>query len=434
MSEDVLACRVHTFKRLTSLPDVRQAANRHRRLRINAKDQAYLHLLHEGLHRDRCGSSLAGSVDANTVIPQTDLDNWGPGGSWHVHVQLPQGATEPGFTTRPFKVLPKVREPETFLQKHGVGAVNMKGCKGNDTSWGQDACSISRLSSGWEVFCVMDGHGIDGHWPAHHATRTLPYVLQNNPGCVQMLKQGKVDAAMHHAFDKVQANLVHESLAKDIELQVAGCTALCMMSHLNQNSIWVAISGDTRAVYLEVGTGVVAQTLDHKPGVPAERERLERLGCEVVRTEHEDGFVEERVNILGTEYPGLCMSRSLGDLAVKEKGVTHEPVVVEWQLHPDRQAYILAASDGVWEFMKTEEVGQFVLAALASGSSVADVCELVLQKARKSWDENEEDYCDDVTVLLVPVRRSRLAAPRQDGGCCMGLRQLFGRAGGEKPS
>ena len=49
------------------------------------------------------------------------------------------------------------------------------------------------------------------------------------------------------------------------------------------------------------------------------------------------GFVEERLFIKDEEFPGLCMTRSLGDLCVKQHGITAEPEIVTWDVksYPD---------------------------------------------------------------------------------------------------
>lgn len=52
-------------------------------------------------------------------------------------------------------------------------------------------------------------------------------------------------------------------------------------------------------------------TMDHKPDHPAERSRIEQAGGRVVF----DGFYNYRVYARSGKYPGLNMSRALGDLA-----------------------------------------------------------------------------------------------------------------------
>jgi serine/threonine protein phosphatase PrpC len=48
--------------------------------------------------------------------------------------------------------------------------------------------------------------------------------------------------------------------------------------------------------------------------------------------------------------PGLAMSRSFGDHAAAEVGVTAEAEILEMNLN-ESDKFIILASDGVWEFL-----------------------------------------------------------------------------------
>ena len=51
------------------------------------------------------------------------------------------------------------------------------------------------------------------------------------------------------------------------------------------------------------------------------------------------------------------MTRSLGDLCVKQHGITAEPEIETWDVKElPKESYILLASDGVWDFMPCDEV------------------------------------------------------------------------------
>lgn len=56
-------------------------------------------------------------------------------------------------------------------------------------------------------------------------------------------------------------------------------------------------------------------TIDHKPDLPEERHYIERNGGRVAF----DGFANHRVYVKNGTYPGLNMSRALGDIL----GSTH---------------------------------------------------------------------------------------------------------------
>ena len=187
-------------------------------------------------------------------------------------------------------MLPRGANGAGLLKNFGIAAMNTKGKKGQgDRSVGQDSCSISVLPSGWSVYCLFDGHGDAGHWPALRASRTLPYFLQASTSCSTMLKQGKVTAALFHAFEKVQMDLVRQSVQEDFSLQVCGCTAVCVLQHPDYDSVWVANLGDSKAVLIAQGKGVVKETVEHKPSSPTELKRVESQGMELQTTVHDDG-------------------------------------------------------------------------------------------------------------------------------------------------
>jgi len=147
----------------------------------------------------------------------------------------------------------------------------------------------------------------------------------------------------------------------------------------------------------------VAYTQDHKPSLAAERARVEANGGEVITTIADDGFVECRVDIKGTGYPGLSMTRCFGDLSVKPCGVISKPEVVQWPWPEEPGAAVFAASDGVWEFLETKEVADMILGALASGASREEALKRVLLASRRRWSESEGDYCDDITMVLATL-------------------------------
>ncbi|KAF4724832.1 hypothetical protein FOZ62_027998, partial [Perkinsus olseni] len=97
-------------------------------------------------------------------------------------------------------------------------------------------------------------------------------------------------------------------------------------------------------------------------------------------------------------------ARSLGDHCVKTHGVTCDPEVHRHTL-PDRKTkpLIIMASDGVWEFLSSE----WVMKALSRkvGTEGASRCIQKLSKeARKRWKEEEGDYCDDITSVIIQFK------------------------------
>ncbi len=91
---------------------------------------------------------------------------------------------------------------------------------------------------------------------------------------------------------------------------------------------------------------------------------------------------------------GLAMSRSLGDYAVKQVGVIPVPENSEFYIEPNNKFMILA-SDGVWEFISSQEAVDIVNANLQMGAHFA--CQELIQTAAIRWRDEEGDYRDDVS-------------------------------------
>jgi serine/threonine protein phosphatase PrpC len=89
----------------------------------------------------------------------------------------------------------------------------------------------------------------------------------------------------------------------------------------------------------------------------------------------------------------------VGDYAVKAVGVIPEPEVKEFTLEPSDKFMILA-SDGVWEFISSQEAVEIVNGAISNGAGAA--CQTLIETAAARWQEEEGDYRDDVRTNTLP--------------------------------
>jgi serine/threonine protein phosphatase PrpC len=64
------------------------------------------------------------------------------------------------------------------------------------------------------------------------------------------------------------------------------------------------------------------------------------------------------------------MSRSFGDRVAASVGVIAEPEIMEYKFQEDDK-FIIVASDGVWEFIESQEViNFFIYSALISSKNI----------------------------------------------------------------
>jgi serine/threonine protein phosphatase PrpC len=97
---------------------------------------------------------------------------------------------------------------------------------------------------------------------------------------------------------------------------------------------------------------------------------------------------------------GLPMSRSIGDYKTHEKGVTSAPQVTDYLLVPGDEAIVLA-TDGVFEYLSNEEVGDIVRKHLGD-KNVEKAANEIVAKADERW-RREGAGCaqDDNTCIVV---------------------------------
>ena len=94
-------------------------------------------------------------------------------------------------------------------------------------------------------------------------------------------------------------------------------------------------------------------SVDHKPNLDLEKERILKMNGEIrqIYNKHTNrGIGVERVWLKKHDFPGLAMSRSLGDKLAHTVGVIPEPDLKTVHLDRDMNDYlVLLASDGVWD-------------------------------------------------------------------------------------
>ena len=104
----------------------------------------------------------------------------------------------------------------------------------------------------------------------------------------------------------------------------------------------------------------VAKGLEPEPKItdlPEEKKRIYKMGGVVDQMVDMNGMKAgpPRVWGRGKTFPGLAMSRSLGDFKGKEYGIISLPEIIEYTLD-ENSKYMVISSDGVWEFLSNENV------------------------------------------------------------------------------
>ncbi len=274
------------------------------------------------------------------------------------------------------------------LRKRGIAYVCKKG---NKPAPNQDDVFVL-VDGDTTILGVFDGHGRYGHHCSNLAQQLLVRFLLTHPHYMNNL-----ELALKESFKRVDEALRGLALRQgQFSVFLSGTTATVLV-HRGQD-LCIAHVGDSRAVLAQYdgSNKVVAEPLteDHKPSVLAERKRIEGLAGEVRTQEPES---PSRIFVRGENFPGLAMTRALGDDIAKCVGVICEPEIKSMKLGMN-ELFVTMCSDGVWEFMSNDKVVETI--NRHGRERLEEAAYTVAETAYNEWLEHEDCTTDDITCMI----------------------------------
>ena len=279
----------------------------------------------------------------------------------------------------------------------------------------QDTALISLNVGGLEgfnLFGVLDGHGQHGHF----VSRFLKdYFINRTSNLVEILKTTKSISTTEELYNILKIsnysfltklyNMADLELTKQnvFDYKLSGTT--CNIVFQFNNHLVCLSVGDSRGILVfdhgnNTNQGIFPLSTDQKPDLPIEYQRIQSCGgyVEILLDAYGNKTGPARVFKAGTQYPGLAMSRSLGDLMGKECGVISTPQIVEYEINTNTK-FMVICSDGVWEFMQNEQVRDLGNVFYAQ-NKITDFCLQLVNMAMNLWSQYEV-IRDDITVVSV---------------------------------
>ena len=215
-----------------------------------------------------------------------------------------------------------------------------------------------------QFFAVYDGHGGD------KVSSLLKKKLHKK--FADQLYKGKSEKK---AFEKALSRIEQEAL----ENYSDGSTVVAAYLDYPTKMVHFINVGDSR---LLVQNGPATE--DQKPDNPQEKKRIEDAGGKV------EFYGVARVK-------GLAVARSIGDRSIKKVGkgqVIATPEYGQYQLTQDN-AFMILASDGIWDKIDNENATMLIKNALSYGHSCKTAAHLLKDEAIKRGSG------DNITVMVV---------------------------------
>lgn len=255
---------------------------------------------------------------------------------------------------------------------------------------------------------VFDGHGAEGRPIAHRARDYISSMTRDaaiklappHTETTHSLHLARLET-LKAAFSRAERSLTESETG--IDHLFSGTTAV--VAWLFGTHMYTAWTGDSRCVIGRVAPPengrikfkAVDTSHDQKPVRPDEKRRVRSAGGRIARWPKNLGPL--RVWLPREWTPGLAMTRSIGDTVLSEYGVSPVPEVTYTNLTA-LDSFMVLASDGVWEFMSSQEVVDFVGRMRREGRTASDASEALVREAVRRWRRNEV-VVDDTTAVVM---------------------------------
>ncbi|CAD8203341.1 unnamed protein product [Paramecium pentaurelia] len=290
------------------------------------------------------------------------------------------------------------REESQTTQQQGKNKIKIThysqsraGFDGIQEKTNQDRELCLQLDDNNYAFAVMDGHGMDGEYVSSFIKELLKYNLTK---FYKVFDFQKVFFEMHQKM-KFQT---------EFGCQFSGSTLTVLL--IRENTISCGWVGDSRAILVKRNNNnnnlnVVELSIDHKPHLENERQRIEQNGG-VVDTYHLPNGAPigpSRVWARGAQFPGLAMSRSLGDTVAAAIGVSQTPDIKQLEIDNKEDIFIVLGSDGIWEFLDNQSIAELVY-PFYQKNDAQGACQKIIQESVAGWKAHSEGI-DDITAIVI---------------------------------
>lgn len=261
----------------------------------------------------------------------------------------------------------------------------------------EDSYAVNIINSCY-VLAVFDGHG--GSDISHFLSKFFLNSLINI--ITKYTQAEEIKSSVQKYFLEIDRRLFFECVTKGIH---SGSTALITIKH--QQYLIIINLGDSRCVLFNQRGDVLFQTIDHKPELQSEINRIQKCGGKVYK-----------INGIPRVNGNLSLSRAMGDfypfefrskVSVSENKITYTGVNSVISPIPDvfildlnkipkeDDIHILLACDGLWDIVSSEKVTSFI--SKHPGGTQQGVINLI--------DKVLPQSTDNITCILSTFRVSQ---------------------------
>lgn len=334
---------------------------------------------------------------------------------YHATKDIRENFYSPTQFTQPSQPTPKRAKVRKYIKSYKLRTKTGRNEAGEKKINQDSVLELTNIydNPNFNIFGVLDGHGSKGHIISSYAASCITkYFLKN----AELLLSSSSDQDLYHAIIQDDYKIIRNCFTtteKEVFLQykheatLSGTT--CNLIIQIGRRILCANCGDSRSIAIKGRRGIIELSKDHKLTVSSEKERILKRGGEIHRLDDtkedsdEDDSDNEgnplRVWAPGEKFPGLAMSRSIGDSVATKIGVCCDCDITDYDLIDDGIKVCISATDGVWEFLSNEKVAK--LANLSyNNEDIDEFCDSIIDKSQYAW-KKRGNVIDDISLVTL---------------------------------
>ena len=274
------------------------------------------------------------------------------------------------------------------------------------------------FAENFNIYGIFDGHGDEGHLISNYIskffnnyyTNELNYIFKENELLSKINNKNKVFLEENEKIIRnSQIELDTKLEGANINISQSGSTSVLLF--LINDTLICANIGDSECYLFNCSEedkwSFESLSKIHKPNDEKEKKRILEKGGEVHPYYNEDGIFEgpDRIYEKNKPFPGLSLSRSIGDLVGKKIGVISEPDIVTKKIDGNSK-FIVMGSDGFWDSIKPYDVSRFVRIYFDKGD-IDGACRILMNKALQAWKRKNIER-DDITIIVIFIGKPNI--------------------------
>ena len=300
-----------------------------------------------------------------------------------------------------------------FLAKKNIEKENNQDC----SLIIENVCGIKN----YNIYSIMDGHGSNGHLVSNFIKDNIIKYFNDISFYFKKVKPKEKSSIIYPEnildliYKKLKKNDYQkikdfykevDELLSSIEVHFdsnfSGST--CIIIFQIGNNIISSNVGDSRALLIKENKEIIELSHDQKPDNENEKKRIEEMGgivsqCNDLYDDGKEGG-PFRIWMKGCDYPGIAMSRSIGDKIAHSIGVINEPEIIEFNLD-ELSKFIILGSDGVFQHLNNNEINDIIFEEKEKIGE--NICKKIINKAINKFIENDEYVVDDITISFISI-------------------------------